>query len=133
MPNIHEQKFLNALRDIFVGAKIEGEGGFINLMRIKSRYYSDYVFPRLMDNGNVVHGGTGDIKSKYRLVQPWTVDNFSDVNGRLHFQEIDYSVIVQGYRSDFTNTICVGGTPTAEQQKLMDLSLGAIAAGAKEL
>ncbi len=51
--NIHEQKFLNALRDIFVGAKIEGEGGFINLMRIKSRYYNDYVFPRLMDKIDV--------------------------------------------------------------------------------
>jgi Xaa-Pro aminopeptidase len=46
---------------------------------------------------------------------------------------LDYSVIVQGYRSDFTNTICVGGNPTAGQQRLMDLSLGAIAAGAKEL
>lgn len=46
---------------------------------------------------------------------------------------LDYSVIVQGYRSDFTNTICVGGKPTAEQQKMMDLSLGAIKAGAKEL
>lgn len=46
---------------------------------------------------------------------------------------LDYSVIVQGYRSDFTNTICVGGKPTADQQRLMDLSLGAIAAGAKEL
>lgn len=34
-----EQKFYNALRDIFIGAKIEGEGGFINLMRIKSDYY----------------------------------------------------------------------------------------------
>ena len=35
-----EQKFYNALRDLFVGAKIEGEGGFVNLMRIKSSYYS---------------------------------------------------------------------------------------------
>jgi Xaa-Pro aminopeptidase len=46
---------------------------------------------------------------------------------------LDYSVIVQGYRSDFTNTICVGGKPTPEQQRFMDLSLKAIAAGAKEL
>ncbi len=46
---------------------------------------------------------------------------------------LDYSVIVQGYRSDFTNTLCVGGKPTSEQQQLMDLSLSAIAAGAKEL
>ncbi len=35
-----EQKFYKALRDVFIGAKIEGEGGFINLMRIKSGYYS---------------------------------------------------------------------------------------------
>ncbi|MDI6883422.1 MAG: site-specific DNA-methyltransferase [Patescibacteria group bacterium] len=34
-----EQKFYNALRDIFVGAKIEGESGFVNLMRIKSGYF----------------------------------------------------------------------------------------------
>lgn len=33
-----EQKFFDSLRDVFVGAKIEGESGYINLMRIKSRY-----------------------------------------------------------------------------------------------
>lgn len=43
----HEQQFFNALRDIFVGAEIEGESGFINLMRIKSRYYTEGVFPQL--------------------------------------------------------------------------------------
>jgi Xaa-Pro dipeptidase len=46
---------------------------------------------------------------------------------------LDYSVIVQGYRSDFTNTICVGGKPTADQQKLMDLSKAAMAAGENAL
>ncbi len=35
-----EEKFYKALEDIFVGAKIEGEGGFVNLMKIKSNYYS---------------------------------------------------------------------------------------------
>jgi adenine-specific DNA-methyltransferase len=35
-----EEKFYRALEDIFVGAKIEGQGGFVNLMRIKSNYYS---------------------------------------------------------------------------------------------
>jgi len=35
-----EQKFYKALQDVFIGAKIEGQGGFINLMRIKSNYYS---------------------------------------------------------------------------------------------
>lgn len=37
---IKEIKFYKALQDIFIGAKIEGEGGFINLMRIKCGYYS---------------------------------------------------------------------------------------------
>ena len=34
-----EQKFYKALQDVFIGAKIEGESGFVNLMHIKSEYY----------------------------------------------------------------------------------------------
>jgi adenine-specific DNA-methyltransferase len=43
----YEKQFFDALRDIFVGAKVEGDSGFINLMRIKSRYYELGVFPQL--------------------------------------------------------------------------------------
>lgn len=43
----HETKFFSALKDIFVGAKIEGDSGFINLMAIKSCYYQTGVFPIL--------------------------------------------------------------------------------------
>ena len=42
-----QERFENALRELFVGAKVEGQSGFINLMRIKSRYYTDGVFPKL--------------------------------------------------------------------------------------
>ena len=35
-----EEKFYKVLEDLFIGAEIEGEGGFVNLMRIKSSYYS---------------------------------------------------------------------------------------------
>jgi Xaa-Pro aminopeptidase len=28
---------------------------------------------------------------------------------------LDYSVVIDGYRSDFTNTLVVGGRPTADQ------------------
>jgi len=35
-----EQKFYKTLQDVFIGAKIEGQGGFVNLMKIKSNYYS---------------------------------------------------------------------------------------------
>lgn len=34
-----EQKFYAALKDVFVGAKVEGESGYINLMKIKSAYF----------------------------------------------------------------------------------------------
>jgi Xaa-Pro dipeptidase len=46
---------------------------------------------------------------------------------------LDYSVVIGGYRSDFTNTLVVGKSPTADQQRLCDLCLAAMAAGEKEL
>ncbi|CAN5282060.1 hypothetical protein BH11PLA2_BH11PLA2_35080 [soil metagenome] len=46
---------------------------------------------------------------------------------------LDYSVILQGYRSDFTNTLVVGGQPTAEQKKLFDLCVLAMTAGERHL
>lgn len=45
--NKFEQQFFSKLNDVFVGAKIEGDSGFINLMKIKSRYYEQGVFPQL--------------------------------------------------------------------------------------
>jgi Xaa-Pro aminopeptidase len=46
---------------------------------------------------------------------------------------LDYSVVIQGYRSDFTNTLVVGGKPTADQERIFQLCLAAMAAGEKEL
>ncbi len=34
-----EKKFYDTLQNVFIGAKLEGEGGFINLMKMKSSYY----------------------------------------------------------------------------------------------
>jgi len=42
-----EARFYRALKDVFVGAKVEGKGGYINLMKIKSRYYENGIFPKL--------------------------------------------------------------------------------------
>lgn len=46
---------------------------------------------------------------------------------------LDYSVVLHGYRSDFTNTLVVGKEPNADQQRLYDLCCQAMAAGEKEL
>lgn len=43
----YEEQFFAALRDLFVGAKVEGESGYVNLMRIKSRYFERGVLPYL--------------------------------------------------------------------------------------
>ena len=45
-----ERRFLDALRDLFVGAKVDGESGYINLMRIKASYFTDLVEPALMED-----------------------------------------------------------------------------------
>lgn len=46
---------------------------------------------------------------------------------------LDFSVVVQGYRSDFTNTLVVGGNPTVEQQRIFDQCKRAIDAAAAVL
>ena len=46
---------------------------------------------------------------------------------------LDFSVIIQGYRSDFTNTLSVGGTPTPEQLRMFELCKAAMAAGEAQL
>jgi Xaa-Pro dipeptidase len=46
---------------------------------------------------------------------------------------VDFSVVLGGYRGDFTNTIVVGGNPNANQRQLYDLCIAALAAGEREL
>lgn len=46
-PSRYEQQFFAALKALFVGAKVEGESGYINLMKIKARYFEEGVFPKL--------------------------------------------------------------------------------------
>lgn len=48
-----EAKFYSALKDIFVGAKVEGKSGYINLMSIKSRHF-EYASTDLKNQVNDV-------------------------------------------------------------------------------
>jgi adenine-specific DNA-methyltransferase len=45
-----ERRFLDALRDLFVGAKVDGKSGYINLMRIKATYFQKAVEPALFED-----------------------------------------------------------------------------------
>ena len=42
---------------------------------------------------------------------------------------LDFSVVVSGYRGDFTNTFAVGADPTARQRELFEACVGAFDAG----
>jgi Xaa-Pro aminopeptidase len=46
---------------------------------------------------------------------------------------LDYSVVLFGYRSDYTNTLAVGGAPTPQQRALFQLCSEAMAAGEEKL
>lgn len=52
-------------------------------------------------------------------------------NGDMYI--LDFSVVLDGYRSDFTNTFVVGGKPTAGQQEMYDTCRKGMAAGEKVL
>ncbi|HHW70915.1 MAG TPA: hypothetical protein GX392_06230 [Clostridiales bacterium] len=55
---IKEKRFYNALEDIFVGAKIEGDSGYVNLLKIKEKYYSKILkqFKREVDQCEIITG-----------------------------------------------------------------------------
>ncbi|HMC89636.1 MAG TPA: Xaa-Pro peptidase family protein [Gemmataceae bacterium] len=46
---------------------------------------------------------------------------------------LDYSVVINGYRSDFTNTLVAGKQPNPDQKRMFALCVQAMAAGEKEL
>jgi adenine-specific DNA-methyltransferase len=46
----HEQKFFDAVRDVFVGARVEGQSGYLNLMQIKASYFEKAVKSQLIAN-----------------------------------------------------------------------------------
>jgi Xaa-Pro aminopeptidase len=46
---------------------------------------------------------------------------------------LDFSVVVQGYRGDFTNTFAVGKGPTERQRELFEICVGAITAAEEYL
>jgi Xaa-Pro dipeptidase len=49
------------------------------------------------------------------------------------FMILDFSVVVSGYRGDYTNTLCVGREPNRLQQELFELCGQALLAGEKWL
>jgi len=44
-----EKAFWESLERLFIGEKIEGDSGYVNLMKIKSKYFNEYIKPKLLE------------------------------------------------------------------------------------
>jgi adenine-specific DNA-methyltransferase len=47
-PGNAEKRFLDMLKNIFIGVPIEGDSGFVNLMRIKATYFEKVMEDKLL-------------------------------------------------------------------------------------
>jgi len=80
----NEQLFYDKLKDIFIGAKIEGDSGFVNLMKIKSSYF-DVVFKELKKEIDEKLKGFPDFKEEmYNKLNTFFSTYFSE-SGSIYF------------------------------------------------
>ncbi len=49
MKGSYERKFWQVLEDLFVGAEVEGKGGYINLLKVKRQYFKNYLSGKLKE------------------------------------------------------------------------------------
>lgn len=56
---IKEKRFYNSLKGIFEGAKMDGQGGFVNLLKIKEKYYNSVIeqFKKEVDQNPIINEG----------------------------------------------------------------------------
>jgi len=46
---VAEKKFWDILEDLFVGAQVEGKSGYVNLLKVKSKYFRNYLTHNLRE------------------------------------------------------------------------------------
>lgn len=98
--NKHEMKFYDALEDIFLGAKIEGDGGFVNLLSIKSAYYKKIIkdFKESVSNNELINSFKEEFFDRlYSFFEKY----FSE-SGSVYFTKTRYSQNI--YEQVYTDT-----------------------------
>lgn len=85
----NEKKFYDKLNDVFVGAKIEGEGGFINLMKIKSNYFNK-IFETLKKDINERLKDNEDFKEEMFDKLYNFFDRYFSESGSIYFDRTAY-------------------------------------------
>ena len=97
-----EQQFYQALEDIFVGSTVEGESGYINLMRIKSRYYQTGVFPKLQKDIEEALEPFPDFRDELFLKLYTFFKRYFSKSGSIYFDStpIDQNIYEKVYTDD---------------------------------
>ena len=81
-----ETKFYKLLSDLFVGAEVKGEGGFINLMRIKTNYYRQIEEQLRNDINSALKDYPNFREELFNRLHDFFHRYFSQ-NGSIHFNE----------------------------------------------
>jgi len=97
-----EEQFYQALESIFIGAPVEGESGYINLMRIKSRYYQTGVFPQLQKDIEEALKPFPDFRDELFLKLYTFFKRYFSKSGSIYFDStpVDQNIYEKVYTDD---------------------------------
>lgn len=96
-----EEKFFASLKRIFIGEDIEGESGFVNLMRIKSSYFQKFSQVLKKDVEYAIANNNQFKEEIYEKLYSFFKKYFSD-NGSIYFVDsrYDYKIYDQIYTNN---------------------------------
>lgn len=100
--NTKKDKFYSVLKNIFIGAKIEGKSGYVNLMRIKNKYYSEFKGQLAIDiNKKLDEVGRNFEEELYNKLYTFFKKYFSE-SGSIYFSytPLQEKVYERIYRDD---------------------------------
>ncbi len=84
METKNEKRFYKILEDIFIGAKIEGKSGYVNLLKIKEKYYNNSI-NRLRNEINHDEKISGAFKEELYNKLYSFFDRYFSENGSIYF------------------------------------------------
>ncbi|MEM2153892.1 MAG: DNA methyltransferase [Nitrososphaeria archaeon] len=86
----YREKFYELLKNMFVGAKIEGQSGYINLMKIKDKYFNKVLLPKLETKVNHILSKYPRFENElFEKLYTFFSRYFSE-NGSIHFVNTPY-------------------------------------------
>lgn len=89
MKSNYKELFYQSLEDLFVGAEVEGQGGYVNLLKIKRKYYNKVV-QKLKELVQEKLEGIEDFEQElYEKLWTFFKRYFSEV-GSIYFKETSY-------------------------------------------